>query len=450
MDGRRLGSVLVALALVTTALGVAAASASPTPVCALCDGRFAATATDAGEPVEVESSEIRLHVDERGVGHWTVRTRVNDSAADRFADDPAALRSVARAALESEYVYDKTGYRNLSVAVDGDVLVFSYALPDMADREFGSVLLVDYFHETDAYSGTVRASGGLRLTGPEGTTVANDPHEATVSGDAVELSGYFDGRTYVAFAPDDDLANRATAAVVVVTRTGPTIVTGASLLALPSILVAGVFVGGYRVVHVNTSSWRAATLTRIAAGVGAVVVAGALFWARTEHGNGPALFVGFGVAAVVSAVGAGTLASATERFAGGDEPGADAAGVSLAAAVRRVALAPVAGVACGSWFASGLAFESGVLLGLLSLVPPVVLAFGVAEARDGRWRLVLGGALVAGPVVAAATFVPVSGLAILIFVMFLPLLTGVVLAAGAPLYFLGRALADEPPTAGGP
>ena len=117
------------------------------------------------------------------------------------------------------YVTVVDDYRNLDSSVEGDVLVATFDVPDVASRGVGGVLLVDYFHAEGDGGYYLVHDVPMTLRGPDGTVISNQPPGATVDGNAATWSNEetLTDETYVVFAPGRGpipwLTTRATIAV---------------------------------------------------------------------------------------------------------------------------------------------------------------------------------------------------------------------------------------------
>lgn len=257
--------LLASLALVAVVLaGVApgAASPQPSPFCGVCGSSFADeigrhAADDAGVPDEyvdnatVVHSTVTIHVHRNGTATWHVTNRFrNASTAEYFREHPDQLRAVARDAVDDGTV--DGSFTLHSVGVDGRTVELELVDADATRGQVGDAVVVDYFHTHGRDLMPRLNVDRLTIVGPPGTTVANDPAQATVDGRRATWHGdgaskYYEApeapsSTYVVFAGSGPLTGFTTTLAVAL-ATLPTVL--GSLLAhhLPATAVFSVLFG---------------------------------------------------------------------------------------------------------------------------------------------------------------------------------------------------------------
>lgn len=171
---RRVAVAALLVVLVTPAV----AAPPPEPLCGPCDG-FEAAAADEGVGVALERATATVTLARNGSATWTVRLRVDETAARTFADDPELRRAVVTEAIAAAGLPSVTEPVGLSTSVSDDTVVVRFRDPDAADREAG--LLVADFLRTDGQL-TAGVVDRMTLHGPPGTALL-------AGGDAVAAGG---------------------------------------------------------------------------------------------------------------------------------------------------------------------------------------------------------------------------------------------------------------------
>lgn len=230
-----LGTFALAALVLTT--GCVDFPPDPT-ICVTCElGVESATADRYN--VSVGHSELHIRVRENGTARWTVRSNLTGPDVDAFQSDPERVDWLAdRAVTGSVDVEGIThlgvhggSVENVSARMTGDTLVVSFTVAGFAERGFGNVLLVDYFH-TEAQAPASYSLGTDRLVvrGPPGTVVTNRPPTGVVTDGGQTVTWHpsdarVQGTTYVAFGTDrgraTNLATKATIGAAVAEWVAP-------------------------------------------------------------------------------------------------------------------------------------------------------------------------------------------------------------------------------------
>mgnify|MGYP006926862322 FL=1 len=313
---RQFAAVLLLTALVAPAV----AAPPPEPLCGPCSG-FETAAAEAGIGVELERATARVALADNGSATWTVRLRVNEAAAQTFANDPEQRRAVATDAVTRRGLPSVTDPVGLSTSVSGETVVVRFRDPDATDREAG-LFVVDFLRSNGQL--TVDAADRVTLRGPPGTTVlagsdvvttndTDDPQTVTLYNATMPAGGLSDlENSVVVFGPPNTspgVPTFAVAATVVPPWLGAVIQFGT-----PSILVGVVLVSGLAVLlgWVGRREWEPTTTGRrflALTGVATVPVVTVVSWGDLPVG----LLAVLGSYAVVGSVvwrRPGTLRSA--------------------------------------------------------------------------------------------------------------------------------------------
>lgn len=363
MSARQYARVALAVAAVVAVVAPAAvapvtASSPPQALCPICGDHLERVAAyETGVSATATGSDLRMVVDERGDASMRARVTLNDSTAERFRENASAMDAVVSAAFDGGgYAFGVDRAANVSAGMDGDVLVVTYDVPDVAHRARGGVLLVTAFGERTYYVTT--NVDRFTMVGPDGYAVANDPRtgavEARGATDAASGDGEvvtwnpadgelgaderLDRGTYVAFAPDDGLGARLNAELAVLATVGPLMVGDALLLGGPTAVVLALAL--LACLFLVGESGRPEREARWLAALGASVVVVAALWrlvegqdlARSE--NLPLLAVPAGVAAL------GYLSMRSPAVASGREALLRAGGTVGVAGAVAAALLP--------------------------------------------------------------------------------------------------------------
>lgn len=425
------------------------ASPQPDPVCGACGSSFEHAAEERGLAVNVPHSTATVRVHENGSATWIVTNRVNQSAADRFAEDAGLLDAVARGAATEgwglPHVYDGGEVRFQSVAIDDRTIRIRFRDPDAGERRLG-VLVVDYLHSEGIRGGWILNADRFTIVGPDGTVVVNDPRatiddeyaspgevpeidgrNATWRGSTAERGSALHEDVYVVYGGPGTSQPHADA--VVALSTAPIWIDNLAAFVLPALVVYGILLVGVA----GASIWAVGTsfdpdrLAGLVAGLGLVgIVAAGLAEMMSE----PSWFAGLAAIYLVTG-GIALTRPATLHTTRGAL--AVAAASTLGVGIVLSSLALVDPSSGGS---------ATVLRGMVFHLPlAIVPVLGLAAARDAAvddlrsLALAFVGALVSFAL-AGAMFVPYDsrpwGL-VLIFTV-----GGAVLAAllGLPLAIL--------------
>lgn len=413
----------VALLVVQPAVAPADAAPPPEPVCGVCDVPFDRAVADAGGPdVNVSRSTLDVYVRENGSARFVVRNRLRGDGTAWVHNNTGA---VAEDLTYSEHglVTDRT---DLAVRMVEDVAVVTFTVRDFARDGFGDVLLVDAFRETDSTGWEVNARE-FALHAPDGWTFTAGP-EPGDGGTATWTGRESVDDDFVAFAPDDGLVPTAATQVTVVVETGPQFLVNAALaLAVPLVLLAGVFHGFRSVVDAVGAPEDASRL-----GAAVAVLGGVVTVALVASGSVSTYFVVYATAplfAAVTAVVVGGLAAAG-RLRTDRRLAAAAVGTPLLlGAISAV-------VGANAQPAVGLRTVGRALAGGLLAAQAWLFAAVAADWRGvtaGWWRVL--GTLVAPLVGVVALLGPAALLSPIAATWFLLLF-----AAGLPAYLLGAAV----------
>jgi hypothetical protein len=345
------------------------------------------------------------------------------------------MNAVVDAAFEDlRYVYGIDRARNVTAGMDGEVLVVTYDVPDVAHEARGGVLLVTAFGEETRYVDT--NVDRFRMVGPDGHAVANDPRSGSVAdradgaGEAVTWEpvegeydeGRLDRGTYVAFAPDDGLGARVNGELAVIGAVGPLMLQdalglgGVTAVVLALALLACLFLVGETATPPRDA--------RILFGVGGAVAVGGALWRVVDgldflsSSNLPLLAVPVGVAAL------GYLSMRSPSVANLREAALRVGGTVGVVGAVAAALAP--------GLLQPLAVVTSVVVGGFYLV-------GVLDERVG-WPVALVAVLVvASPVLAVLPATPIGGLGAGVLGILLTGVTVLVVPVGVLAYRLGAA-----------
>ena len=163
----------VAAVVLVTLVTPAVAAPPPEPLCGPCDG-FEAAAADEGVGVDVEHATATVTLARDGSATWTVRLRVDETAARTFADDSTLRQTVAEEAIVGRGLPSLAEPVGLSTTVSGETVVVRFRDPDATDREAG-LFVVDFLRPDGVL--TAGTADRVILRGPPGTTL--------LAGDAV-------------------------------------------------------------------------------------------------------------------------------------------------------------------------------------------------------------------------------------------------------------------------
>lgn len=441
-------AAVVALLAVGSVAAPALASPQPDVACDVCGVKYEHGAKEVGVNVTVTHSTAEVRVFENGTAAWVVHNRLTLSSADRLRSSSASLDSVTAASFAAYPEGPVENPSRVETSLSDRTVTVRYRDAAPVSRSFG-VTLVEYF-DTNGYDyWYVVNADRLRVVGPEGTHVTNQPALATVDGrtvtwrgDSSEVWGGTDlsdgARIVYADAGTGATGLRTTAALW--GDTLPIYLDNLRSFLLPTVLVAGVltlaglglarrFGSRVRSQQVGRALWALGTVAVVAAvsaGVAMDALENASWWV--------------GVAALLATVG-WLAAERPERFATPRR----AAVTGLVGAVVGVAVATPLFVLAGSPAGDS---PLPALVRLLLLLVPLALApaAGLLAGRtDPRWVLAGWATLVAGFALATASIVPVADrpFGLIIFVLLIGAVVGSVVAT--PLATLGAGFADRRP-----
>ncbi|WP_430638928.1 hypothetical protein [Haloferax volcanii] len=432
MRSRTLALVTLALlvALAGLPVGNAPAEARPPPeaVCGVCGEAFEEAGDAAGVPLTVESSTLRVRVNDDRSGTWTARVDLDDESAATFRENPEQLDRVVRGTFDDYRVFTDDR-RRLETRMDGDTAVVTFEVPEMASRGYGDVLVVDYFHD-DGVRGTVYVDADrFVVTGPEGSSLLTAPAETRTNGTAAVWSAADEGaasigsQTYLTFGPDAGLATTAAAYASLAADSGPGVLTNLAWVAVVPTLVLIVGVLLVRQFDRRFDDERGAR--RFGPPVAALGVMWGLCLLVVQAFSGSAAAVAWLLA--LQLVALGVVSAARPEALGFRRLVAAAVGPQVALAVATAISMPGA----NPWVSfSALALATAIVL---------FLPLGYAARRGGSTRL-LSLAIVAAPTAFALPMVPVGGYGVLFVGLLLVVWVLVTLATGSLVYRLGWAL----------
>lgn len=427
-------AAVVLVSVVTVAAGIAVAAPPPTAVCAVCDGDLEGV-TGPGT--------LDIYLDADGDAEWVERVPVDAAAADRYRDDPDALEAAVDEAWAPSHVAGEDATA-VSSDVEGEDVVVTYAVADVARQGVGETWIVAYFYAGG--TATRYHLGGERVTihPPEGHVVTNRPPGAHLAdgavtwhgGDPGPLESDLDRETLVTYGPDDGILATASSYASVAGAIGPLVVRHAVLVGvLPALVVSG---GALAVTRLERAAGRPGRFHERACGLDAE---------RLGRGTVAVGIVGVIVAPLVGYVGTGqALAPNAVALAAG------AAGYAVLGAIpgrlegdvgTRTLLGVSVAIACASATVAWLVGRPAVVVASFFLSAAAFLPLGHAVARDRGVALAFV-PVVAGPFVAAAAIAPVYvfGMSPFVYGVFLLPTAVLVVAAGYPLFVAGRQVAN--------
>jgi hypothetical protein len=427
--------LVVLLVLAPTVAPFAAASPRPVPVCGPCSDRLlsgAAASNDLALSVESSTATVRLGAQRHE--DWTVRADLSGADVDTLRDDPALATDVVEAAIARDTVA-------VSARVEGDTLVATYRTADFATRSFGAYRLDGLRDDAGSVVYTDLGADRLTVVGPEGTTAALTPSQATVDGDRVTFTSAPSGWTV--FAPAG-LTAPLVATLAVVDAVGVTLAANAvGFLVVPGLVLLGGLSGLRRLLgRPRVTARTRRPLAAGVAGLGLVALVHPFFTDVLPLVNDydPSLFAG-GVAALV-VVGAAL---------GYDRPSRPltvetATATALCGFLLGVLAVFTLPLAVGEPFHSTDGLGDALSVSMLAL--PVVCCFPFGLASETRPRAGVGVALVAFALAAvvAFDFTTTSWFGVFAYVFALGGAVVTVLV-GLPFAVLGRAVRDARPDA---
>ncbi|WP_411966746.1 hypothetical protein [Haloferax sp. YSSS75] len=423
-------SFLLVAAVFPAAVGPVAASEQPRPVCGVCSDPFESTAKNSGIELAVESSELDVHVGDDGVGHWTARVTVNDAAASTFRDDPELLEQVV------SQTFDDGRFRvddpeNLETRMDGDTVVVTFDVPEMAYRGYGDVLLVDYFNADGNTRFVYVDTDRFTVSGPDGTVLVNDPPRLKTGEEtaATWLGGpddrpMLDDETYLAFGPDRSLTTQAAARATIAADSASYLVPdllGAALI--PTLLMAlGVVAVQYVTKRFDGDGTDVALLGALVGGLGLVWMLGLVAMGVFSGGLSATAWT-LGVQFLV----VGAVAARRPDV------------LTFWRVVAASVIPPIAAVLLVSLFTNTYLPWGAPSALSLGVTVALFLPFGYATRRDIDARP-FAVAIVAAPVVFTIPTLPIGGFGPAFMLILLVGWTLLTLVAGALVYRLGWAL----------
>lgn len=429
-------SVLVVLLVLAPAVApLVTASPRPVPVCGPCSDRLLSDAAASNDlALSVESSTATVHLDAQSHEHWTVRADLSGSDVATLRDDPGLATDVVEDAIVRDAVA-------VSARVEGDTLVATYRTADFATRSFGAYRLDGLRDDAGSVVYTDLGADRLTVVGPEGTTAALTPSQATDDGDRVTFTSVPSGWTvFASTGPTAPLV----ATLAVADAVGVTVVSNAiGFLVVPGLVLLGGLVGLRRLL--DRPRVAAHTRRPLAAGVAGLGLAALVHPFFTDviplvNDYDPSLFAG-GVAALV-VVGAALGYDRPSRPLTVETATATALCGFLLGVLAVFALPLVVGEPFHS--TEGL----GDALSVSMLALPVVCCFPFGLASEPRNRAGVGVALVAFTLAMVVAFDLTTaswfGVFAYVFALGAALVTVVV---GLPFAALGRAVRDTQPDA---
>lgn len=411
-------------ALLVPAAGFVAASDTPTPVCGTCGDQF-----ESHADVNVTRSTVDVHLHENGSAHWTTRTTLTDESARDLRNRPNTTAVVADAAE-----YNSLGTpTNVSAAFEGDTLVVSSRLPDVATRSVG-VLVV---HGLERVGATTYVNAEhLTIHPPAGYDLTRTPESPAIRNESLVWHGSTHGQLYdnptiggafAAYAPvGADYANARTTLAIAAVQL-PVVLDQFGALAhylFPlSLLVLGGYVAASRRV---TAGRDPGSVAETAAGY-----AGVLF----VLGAGAGVVTGQFAPVALPAGGAAGVVTTT-LLAGKYETGVDRA----LAAGAAVVVTAVALTAIATWDKT-TAVKAAVSLTLLAVHPLAFYALGHADGvASPRRQWAARTAVVLLPLAAILPTLPYEGFGGFAILLAFGASTVGVAICSAPIYYAGYTL----------
>ena len=429
----RTARLVLALCCVGVGLAGVPAVASAPPPSQLCGVCGPGIANDARIDGATGHGTLDVYVDETGDSRWHARVPVTPSAADRYRTNTTALETAVDDAWARYHVADGD-VRAVAATLEGDTVVVSYTVEDVARPGVGDTWIVEYFATGTSPTRYQLVADRLTIHTPDGTEITNAIPAATVDGNVAMWTNEngddwdrdFDDQTYVTYG-NGSVLDTAQGYATIGLEVGPTAlahgVRGGLVPAL-SIALVGVAIGR---TDWGSARFDAATLERVIAAVGSIGAGVFLVGGAISAGAGLAPDA---VALASLGVGYALLGIAARRL-GGRLGTRGLAGLSVLAAITTAGLTLVLvgpPVSASPFF--------------LGLATALCLPIGHAFAR-GRTPIVLVAVAALAPIAAIATTSPhpVSGYGVGLFgLLFLPW-TVCVAVFGYPLALLGRHLA---------
>ncbi|AFK20548.1 hypothetical protein E6P09_12395 [Haloferax mediterranei ATCC 33500] len=427
-------ALLLVAAVHPAATTATMASPPPEPVCVVCGHGFEETADDAGVNLTVESSTVRVQIDEDGVGHWTARVTVDDESAATFRENPSLLDSIVRRTFEERWGLVDDPH-DLSSRIAGDTVVVTFTVPEMASHGVGDVLLVDYFNDPTERRHVYVGADRFVVTGPEGSHLLTNPPKAATNetaatwGDSEQYESTVHSQTYLTFGPDGGLTTTAAAYASIAVDSGPNLLSDLVRVAfIPTLML---ILGILFVQHFNR---RFDDGRDSQARFGTVVTALGVVWSLC--------LVALGMFSGGTSVMAWVLGLQLMAF------GLVAAKRPEVLTFRRLVAAAVvppvvAAVAVSVVTAPSVPWNIPSALALGTAVV-LFLPFGYG-ARRGRETRPIAFAIVLAPVTFTIPALPIGGWGPVFMAILLVVWGGLTLATGTLVYRLGWTLAGEFP-----
>jgi len=462
---RRILLVLAVCSLVALPfVGLVDARPPPKAICGACGTTVVEDATADGTTPAVVRSELTIRIDRNGAGHWTARTVV--AGGESIDWNRSRLRSNAVQSIESDSTAPENA-RDVRVAVENGTVTVRFVVPDMARRAAGDVVLVDYFYwDGDSARWFALDADRVAIRGPSGAVVTHEPAGATRDGGSVVWTREGDESyesypisqgTFLAFADDGGVANRAATHVAV----GATIA-DAKFRDLPGTSLLPVLILGiYAILLVRrgeafierTRLQRAAVVGGLTTGLALGSILVTLLVGNVDRSGGlgaqfgeavsMALFPAVGVVPVfVPMVGFLGIQYLFGRFVAPslDERWYHRSFVWQGLAIVGLGVLSVPFVVGSSGtiatVAAGLAAATAVLL----FVP-----LGVAYRRSARSQYLLAAGIVGAPLILALGFGPYGNFDRLYFPVYFAPWALVVGVLGVPAFVTGVRFADTGP-----
>jgi len=406
---------LIALLLLSV-VGTAIASPQPENVCGACSDAFEDVASEQGVPVNVTHSTATVSLHENGSATWVVTNRVNGSAADRFAESPAVLHRVARAAATEGYGLPdgrKVSSDSVAASVDGRTITLRFRERDASERRLG-LAVARTLHRDGVMGGWLLNADRFTVVGPPGTVLVNEPNDGldgdepaavpdvdgrrvTWTGPATDWGSFINHDVYLVYGPPETTEQHVDAAVAL--ATAPIWIENVKLFVLPPTAVYGVLLLGVAAVAHRAGPGERRRLGR---GIAVLGLLGIVAAAIAQRQHQPAWFGGLGAVYLVTGVVARRRPALLSTIRGAV---AVAAGAAVAAGLASLAIEPI-------WYLNAGLPLSVVEQAAYHLPVAVGPAFGLAVApgTTRRVRRIFGafaGALVVF-LAAGALLVPVA------------------------------------------
>ncbi|PGF15088.1 hypothetical protein CP556_02405 [Natrinema sp. CBA1119] len=428
---------LAVIALCCSLIGVAGVTAvagapPPSQLCGVCGPGVANDAEIAGA---TGHGTLDVYVDEAGDSRWVARVPVNESAAERYRSNASALEAAVGDAWARYHVADGD-VRAVESRLDGETVVVTYAVDDVARRGVGEQWIVDYFATGTSPTRYQLVAERMTIHAPDGTEITNRIPGAEIDGNAATWTngtergadGDFGEQTRATYGSGGVLGTASGYATIGL-DVGPTALShGVSGGLVPGLLIGIVGIAITRI-DWGVTDFDATTLERLIVAVGSIGAVGFLVVGAVSTGDGLAP----GPVALASlGIGYALLGSAARRVGGRLET-RGFVGLSV--------LATVAAAGVTLLLAGPPVYAFPALFGLATAL---CLPIGHAAER-GRTAVALIAVAALTPIAAIAAVAPVSvfGYGPAIYGLLLLPWVASVAAFGYPLALLGRRLAID-------